>query len=205
MLSNVKWLGHAALLFRAQKTIYIDPFQIKSRPADADLILITHDHYDHFSPVDIDKIRNTNTIIVIPKSSRKSIRGNIQRIEIGEKLVFGEISVEAVAAYNTDKHFHPKSSGNTGYILTLNDIRYYHAGDTDIIPEMNNLDVDVAFLPVGGTFTMNPEEAAHATRLINPKIAIPIHYGSVTGSPGDGIQFQTLCQCPVSILPKTDL
>ena len=202
MLSNVKWPGHATLLFSAEKIIYIDPYQLKENPQKADLILITHDHYDHLSETDIEKIRTKDTIVVIPASTKKSIRGNVCKINNGDFFTFGDITVEAVPSYNTNKKFHPKSARNVGYILTINKVRYYHAGDTDIIPEMDGLNVDVAFLPVGGTYTMTPAEAADAVRLIKPKIAVPIHYNSIVGSMDDAKTFEKLCDCPVTILPK---
>jgi len=202
MLSIVKWLGHATLLFKAEKIIYIDPYQLKGNPQKADLILITHDHYDHLSKTDIDKIRTDETIIVVPASLKKSLPGTFRTINIGDTLTFGKITVEAVPSYNTNKAFHPKNARNVGYILTINNIRYYHAGDTDIIPEMENINVDVAFLPVGGTYTMTPEEAATAVRLIKPKIAVPIHYNSIVGSIADAKTFEKLCNCPVKILPQ---
>ena len=202
MLSNVKWLGHATLMFKAEKIIYIDPYQLKGNPRKADLILITHDHYDHLSETDIDKIRTDETIIVIPASVKKTLHGDNRKINIGETLNFGNISVEAMPSYNTNKDFHPKSARNVGYILTIDDIRYYHAGDTDIIPEMENLNVDVAFLPVGGTYTMTPEEAAEAARIIQPKLAVPIHYNSIVGSIKDAKTFEKLCDIPVTILPN---
>ncbi|MBU0712059.1 MBL fold metallo-hydrolase [bacterium] len=202
MLSIVKWLGHATLLFKAEKIIYIDPYQLKGNPQKADLILITHDHYDHLSKTDIDKIRTDETIIVVPASSKQSLPGTFRTINIGDTLTFGNISIEAVPSYNTNKNFHPKNARNVGYILTINNIRYYHAGDTDIIPEMEDFNVDVAFLPIGGTYTMTPEEAAEAVRLIKPKIAVPIHYNSIVGSIADAKTFEKLCKCPVKILPQ---
>ncbi|MCK4640920.1 MAG: MBL fold metallo-hydrolase, partial [Candidatus Marinimicrobia bacterium] len=120
----------------------------------------------------------------------------------GEKIIIDDIVIEAVPSYNTNKKFHPKSAGNVGYILTLNGVRYYHAGDTDIIPEMKELSVDVAFLPVGGTYTMTAEEAAKAAQTIQPEIALPIHYGSIVGSIDDAKKFEKLCSCIVTILPK---
>jgi len=202
MLSNVKWPGHATLLFNAEKIIYIDPYQLKGNPPKADLILITHDHYDHLSETDIEKIRTKDTIIVMPASTKKTVHGNVRTIKTGEIFKFCDITVEAVPSYNTNKNFHPKSARNVGYILTINDIRYYHAGDTDVIPEMANFNVDVAFLPVGGTYTMTPAEAADAVRLIKPKVAVPIHYNSIVGSMEDAKTFEKLCDCPVIILPK---
>jgi L-ascorbate metabolism protein UlaG (beta-lactamase superfamily) len=204
MLSNVKWLGHATLLFKAGKIVYIDPYQLKGNPVKADLILITHDHYDHLSEADIDKIRTEDTILVMPAAVQKDLRGDVRKIAIGETLNFGNIAVRAVPSYNTNKNFHPKSAGNVGYILTIDNIRYYHAGDTDIIPEMEDFDVDVAFLPVGGTYTMTPEEAAAAARIIGPKIAVPIHYDSIVGSMEDAQSFAKLCDSPVKILPREE-
>lgn len=202
MLSRVKWLGHATVMFTTPKIIYIDPYRLKGTPQKADIILITHDHYDHLSEPDIEKIRTADTIIIIPDAVKKSLPGNVRRITIGETISIADISVEAVPAYNTNKQFHPKSAHNAGYIVTIDNTRYYHAGDTDIIPEMNNLDADVAFLPVGGTYTMNAREAAEAAQIIRPKIAVPIHYNSIVGSSKDAQLFKKLCSCPVEILPE---
>lgn len=202
MLSNIKWLGHATLLFDIGKTIYIDPFQLNGNPQKADLILITHDHYDHLSLPDIEKIRTETTIIVIPASIKTPVPGKLRIIKPGEVLTVGDITVEAVPSYNVNKDFHPKSTKNVGYILTINNIRYYHAGDTDIIPEMEKFTVDVAFLPVGGTYTMTPKEAAEAARILTPKVAVPIHYDSIVGSAEDARIFKKRCNCPVTILPK---
>ncbi|HDP67594.1 MAG TPA: MBL fold metallo-hydrolase [Candidatus Marinimicrobia bacterium] len=202
MLSKIKWLGHATVMFTAPKIIYIDPYQLKGTPPKADIILITHDHYDHLSEPDIKKIRTADTVIVIPESVKKSLPGNLRHIKIGETIRIADITVEAVPAYNTDKQFHPKSAHNVGYIVTIDNTRYYHAGDTDIIPDMKNLKVDVAFLPVGGTYTMNPREAAEAAEKIQPKIAVPIHYNSIVGSSEDARLFKELCSCPVEILTE---
>lgn len=202
MLSRVKWLGHATVLFTAPKIIYIDPYQLKDIPQKADIILITHDHYDHLSEPDIKKICTAETVIIIPELVKKSLPGNLRHIKIGETIRIADIAVEAVPAYNTDKQFHPKSAHNVGYIVTIDNTRYYHAGDTDVIPDMENLKVDVAFLPVGGTYTMNPREAATAAEKIQPKIAVPIHYDSIVGSSEDARLFRELCSCPVKILTE---
>ncbi|MCD6205047.1 MAG: MBL fold metallo-hydrolase [Candidatus Marinimicrobia bacterium] len=201
MLSNVKWLGHATLKFTGKKIIYIDPYQLKKKDA-ADLILITHDHYDHLSLEDIEKIRKENTIFVHPPSVKMSLAGDVRKIRIGEKITIDDIIIEAIASYNIKKDYHPLLAGNIGYIITIDNVRYYHAGDTDVIPEMDGLNVDVAFLPVGGTYTMSAKEAAKAAEIIRPKIAVPIHYGSIVGSIDDAKLFAELCSCDVKILPK---
>ncbi|MGC9363134.1 MAG: MBL fold metallo-hydrolase [Fidelibacterota bacterium] len=202
MLSRVKWLGHATVMFTTPKIIYIDPYRLKGAPQKADIILITHDHYDHLSESDIEKIRTADTIIVIPEAVKTPLPGDVRRITIGATISIADISIEAVPAYNIGKQFHPKSAHNAGYIVTIDNTRYYHAGDTDIIPEMDNLDVDVAFLPVGGTYTMDAREAAEASQKIQPKIAVPIHYNSIIGSREDARLFKELCSCPVEILPE---
>jgi L-ascorbate metabolism protein UlaG (beta-lactamase superfamily) len=201
MLENVKWLGQSSIVISGEKAVYIDPFQIKGGEP-ADLILITHGHYDHFSPQDIEKIKTAKTTIVMPASIKTYLPGNIRMIKIGEKLIFDEVIIEAVPAYNLQKSYHPRSNNNVGYLITMGGVRYYHAGDTDLIPEMNKLACDIAFLPIGGTFTMSATDAARAAELIRPRYAIPIHYGSVVGSPADAQKFKNLCSCEVVILPK---
>ena len=162
---------------------------------DADIVFITHDHYDHYSEEDIDKVINENTTIIIPeelltKLLRKGINKNaIITVEPNEKYIVQGIKFETIPAYNTNKTFHPKENGWIGYIITLDDIRYYIAGDTDITEENRKVKCDVAFVPVGGTYTMDFKEAAQLINEIQPKIAVPIHYGSVVGTKQDAINF----------------
>ena len=195
MLENVEVLCHSSIKINKEKVIYIDPFKIEKNYNDADIVFITHDHYDHYSEEDIDKVINENTIIIIPeelltKLLRKGINKNaIITVEPNEKYMVQGIKFETIPAYNTNKIFHPKENGWVGYIITLDDIRYYIAGDTDITEENRKVKCDVAFVPVGGTYTIDFKEAAQLINEIQPKIAVPIHYGSVVGTKQDATDF----------------
>ena len=195
MLENVEVLCHSSIKINKEKVIYIDPFKIEKNYNDADIVFITHDHYDHYSEEDIDKVINENTIIIIPeelltKLLRKGINKNaIITVEPNEKYMVQGIKFETIPAYNTNKTFHPKKNGWVGYIIIINGIRYYIAGDTDITEENKKVKCDVAFVPVGGTYTMDFKEAASLINEIKPKIAIPIHYGSIVGTEQDAIDF----------------
>lgn len=198
MLENVEVLCHSSIRINKEKTIYIDPFKIEKNYNDADIVFITHDHYDHYSEEDIDKVINENTIIIIPeelltKLLRKGINKNaIITVEPNEKYMVQGIKFETIPAYNTNKTFHPKENGWVGYSITLDDIRYYIAGDTDITEENRKVKCDVAFVPVGGTYTTDFKEAAQLINEIQPKIAVPIHYGSVVGTKQDAEDFKRL-------------
>ena len=195
MLENIEVLYHSSIRISKNKVIYIDPFKIDRNYNDADIVFITHDHYDHYSEEDIDKVINENTTIIIPeelltKLLKKGINKNaIITVEPNEKYVVQGIKFETIPAYNTNKTFHPKKNGWVGYIIIINGIRYYIAGDTDITEENKKVKCDVAFVPVGGTYTMDFKEAANLINEIKPKIAIPIHYGSVVGTEQDAIDF----------------
>ena len=200
MLENIEVLYHSSIRINKDKIIYIDPFKIDKNYNDADIVFITHDHYDHYSEEDIDKVINKNTTIIIPeelltKLLRKGINKNaIITVEPNEKYMVQGIKFETIPAYNTNKSFHPKENDWVGYIITLNDIRYYVAGDTDITEENRKVKCDVAFVPVGGTYTMDFKEAAQLINEIQPKIAVPIHYGSVVGTKQDATDFKKLLQ-----------
>ena len=195
MLENIEVLYHSSIRINKEKTIYIDPFKINRNYNDADIVFITHDHYDHYSEEDIDKVINENTTIIIPeelltKLLRKGINKNaIITVEPNERYMVQGIKFETIPAYNTNKTFHPKKNGWVGYIIIINGIRYYIAGDTDITEENKQVKCDVAFVPVGGTYTMDFKEAASLINEIKPKIAIPIHYGSIVGTEQDAIDF----------------
>lgn len=195
MLENIEVLYHSSIRINKEKIIYIDPFKINKNYNDADIIFITHDHYDHYSEEDIDKVINENTTIIIPdelltKLLRKGINKNaIITVEPNKNYMVQGIKFETISAYNTNKTFHPKENGWVGYIIIINGIRYYIAGDTDITEENKQVKCDVAFVPVGGIYTMDFKEAASLINEIKPKIAIPIHYGSIVGTEQDAIDF----------------
>ena len=195
MLNNIEVLYHSSIRINKEKTIYIDPFKIDRNYNDADIIFITHDHYDHYSEEDIDKVINENAVIVIPeelltKVLKKGINKNaIITVEPNQKYMVQGIKFETVPAYNTNKTFHPKENGWVGYVIEINGIKYYIAGDTDITEENKKVKCDVAFVPVGGTYTMDFKEAAQLVNEIQPKVAVPIHCGSVVGTKQDAEEF----------------
>lgn len=207
--TEIKWLGHSGILIKSNsKNIYIDPYQISgiNENEKADAVLITHSHYDHCSIEDIKKIVKPGTIIICPADCQSKItRIQEQQIELnliqpGQTATINSVKIDAVPAYNPDKPFHPKEEGWCGYVIKTNDAVIYHAGDTDIIPEMQNLtghsqkENFIALLPVTGKYTMDAEEAAEAASIIKPSLAIPIHYGSIIGDKRDAQEFINLCQ-----------
>jgi L-ascorbate metabolism protein UlaG (beta-lactamase superfamily) len=188
MLENIHWLGHDTFKIVGEKVIYTDPFKIKKKDK-ADIILITHEHYDHCSPEDVKLIQGAKTVIVTTSDCAKKLAGKIKIVKPGDKINIEGLELEAVPSYNTNKQFHTKDKGWVGYIFTVKGKRIYLAGDTDYIPEMKNFKVDIAFLPVSGIYVMTAEEAIKAAFDIKPKIAIPMHYGSIVGSKGDAKRF----------------
>ncbi len=202
-VKKIHWLGHDCIRLDGSTVVIFDPFQVKdSKPAD--LILISHDHFDHNSPEDLQKVRKSDSVIVTDKSSAEKISGDVRVVAPGDKLSVKGVAIEAHPAYNTDKEFHPKDAGMLSFVVTLDGVRYYHAGDTDFIPEMAGLDVDIAFLPVSGTYVMTADEAVLAAKAIKPKIAIPMHYGAIVGSEEDAKKFKKALegQIEVVVLPK---
>jgi L-ascorbate metabolism protein UlaG (beta-lactamase superfamily) len=197
---TISWLGHASFRLKAGgKTIYLDPWKLKKKD-EADLILITHSHFDHLSPDDIRKIQKKETVVVATRDSASKLKGAIRIIKPGDKITVDDIEIEAIPAYNIGKSYHPKTNGWVGFIVTLGGSRIYHAGDTDAIPEMKELSVDVALLPVGGTYTMTAEEAAEVANEFKPKSAVPMHWGEIVGSKADAEKFKKLFNGETHIL-----
>lgn len=197
-LDGISVLKHNSIKIKKEKIIYIDPFQIDIPAHDADLILCTHSHYDHFSPKDILAVSNESTVIIATTDCKEEIdkmgfiEENIYLVKAYDELVFEDIEIKTVPAYNKFKEFHPKKNNWVGYLLKMEGNVYYIAGDTDKTKENSKIKCDVAFLPVGGTYTMDYIEAAALTRKIKPKFVIPTHYGSIVGEKECGILFKEL-------------
>jgi len=208
MIENIHWLGHDSFRLDGSSTVYIDPWKLSAGAPRADLVLITHDHYDHFSLDDIMRVAAPRTTLIGPASVTAQIDGVAAvTLSAGEKATVGGVTVTAVAAYNLDKFrqpgevFHPPAAGGLGYIVELDGRRIYHAGDTDAIPEMRDVRCDVALLPVSGTYVMTAEEAAEACRMISAAAVVPMHFGDIVGTANDAARFEALCGTPVTVLP----
>jgi L-ascorbate metabolism protein UlaG (beta-lactamase superfamily) len=200
MLEKIHWLGHDAFRIDGPKVIYFDPWKLPPTSPRADLILISHDHYDHCSPEDVARIRGPQTVVVAPAPCAKRLGGKVRTVRAGDRLEVEGIAIEVVPAYNVNKTFHPRSPDNVGYIVTVEGTRIYHAGDTDYIPEMGTFRADIALLPVSGTYVMTAEEAVQAAAAMKPGLVIPMHYGTIVGDRSDAERFQKACPVPVRIL-----
>jgi L-ascorbate metabolism protein UlaG (beta-lactamase superfamily) len=193
ILKGFTHLNHASVKIERDKVIYIDPFQIEGAPHDADIIFCTHDHFDHLNPEAIGKVMKGETVIVVPKKNVKKFKKFELEEAIGvephHEYEAGGIKFSTVPAYNIGKKFHKKKKNWVGYILTLDGATYYFTGDTDYIPEMNEIKADVVFIPVGGTYTCTAREAADAVNAFKPKVAVPIHFGTIVGKKDDAQTF----------------
>ena len=203
---KIEWLGHDTFRLIGEKTVYIDPVKISNARHDADVVLITHDHFDHYVPEDLAKVRNDNTLVVAPEMFRGKLEGNVVYTSAGESLNCHQVPVEVVKAYNLHpdrQNFHPAHYGGVGYIVTLNGKRIYHTGDTDAIPEMRDIKADIMLVPVSGTYVCTADEAVQAVEMVKPKLAIPMHWDDIVGSWEDANKFKEQVSVPVEILGKT--
>ncbi len=196
---KIHWLGHDGFRIDNDKIIYFDPYQIEGGPT-ADLILISHDHFDHCSPEDVAQIQGPQTILVTEKDSAEKLTGDVRVLKPGETLNLDGVKIQAVPSYNTDKDFHPRKNGWLGFVVEVAGVRIYHAGDTDFIPEMKDLNVDIALLPVSGTYVMTADQAVKAALAIKPKLAIPMHYGAIVGNDQDAVAFKKALEGKVDVL-----
>jgi L-ascorbate metabolism protein UlaG (beta-lactamase superfamily) len=204
LIAKLHWLGHDSFRLDGPPVIYFDPFKLRGKPPRGDLILVSHEHYDHCSPEDVQKVRGRDTVVLAGGASAQNLR-KARAVKPGDRLTVMGVEVEAVRAYNVNKFrspgvpFHPREADHVGYIVTVEGVRVYFAGDTDHIPEMADIDCDVALLPVSGTYVMTVEEAAEAARTINPRIVVPMHFGSGIGTADDGQRLTELYDGEVAL------
>jgi L-ascorbate metabolism protein UlaG (beta-lactamase superfamily) len=208
MLEPFTWFRQSAMRFAGEGlTVYIDPWGTEAE-READVVFITHAHYDHFQLEEIERLSTPATKLVAPRDVAKELSGDVTPVAPGDSIEISGIPVQAVPAYNVhpdrlDKH--PRANRWVGYILELGGISYYHAGDTDHVPELDDVSADVAFLPIGGTYTMDVSEAAGLATTMSPQVAVPMHYGFVVGSPKDAETFRRkAAPVPVEVLTPTN-
>lgn len=211
---NITINTQSSIRIEGSKTIYIDPYKRTEAPHDADLILITHAHYDHFDEPSLRNVCGEKTFIICPDS----MNVEVEHLDLKEKGRFAVgpdtvtknmeglegITIEAVPAYNLNKNFHPKANGWVGYVIKMDGITYYAAGDTDALPELEGVKCDIAFVPVGGTYTMTAKEAAGLINKIKPEIAVPIHYGTIVGTAADADTFKAAVNSGIKVVTKVE-
>lgn len=223
MAVEIHWFGHASFRITGRgMTVYIDPWKLPTGSGPADVVVVSHGHYDHCSPEDVEAIRTDTTMVLAPSDCVEKLGGGVTVVEPGqthmieglalpseqgEQRVLVESMVEIVPAYNVGKEFHPRESGGIGVVVRLGSQSVYYAGDTDVIPEMDALrNIDVALLPVGGTYTMDAFEATRAAKILKPGAAIPYHWGDIVGDRSDAERFKGAADCHVNVLsPGTGL
>ncbi len=207
---KVRWLGHDGFVLEGSSTVIVDPFKAQG-DHKADLLLISHEHFDHLSPDDIKRFTQSSTKVIAPtlcKEALSQLGLDVTYVGANSKTEIDGVVVETIPAYNLNKFrspghvFHPKEDGRVGFIITLDGSRFYHAGDTDTIPEMKSVDVDVAFLPVSGTYVMTAEEAVEAAKMMKAKVVVPMHFGTIVGSKADAERFRKLSKSETKIMDK---
>ena len=203
-LSRLRWLGHSSFRLDGSPTVYFDPWKVPINSPPADLILVTHEHYDHCSPEDVTTVRQESTIVIANPTAAKMLKGPVTVLRPGEQAKVVGVDVEAVPAYNIGKRFHPRDADRVGYVVNVRGVRLYHTGDTDHVPEMADLECDIALLPVSGTYVMTSDEAVAAARSIQPRVAVPMHYGAgVVGTKADADRFRDQWEGRVVILSRS--
>jgi L-ascorbate metabolism protein UlaG (beta-lactamase superfamily) len=207
LIDRLTWLGHDSFRLEGPPVIYFDPFQLGGDLPPADLVLVSHEHHDHCSPGDVEKVMGPDTLVVANAGSADKLAG-ARLVRPGDHLAARGVEIEAVRAYNINKFrspgvpFHPRDADHVGYVVTVEGLRLYFAGDTDHIPEMADVDCDVALLPVSGTYVMTAEEAAEAARTLAPQIVVPMHYGAIVGQSDDAHRLADLYDGQVVILER---
>lgn len=204
IIDDIKWLGHSSILIKAgEKNIFIDPCKLKNFDDKADIILITHPHYDHYSEDDIKKISFDGTVLYSCKEVilQTTVKNKVM-IEPYEEVKNEDIKIKAFPAYNINKDFHPKKNKWIGFIIDYLNTKIYISGDTDFTDDMKQLKADIAIVPVGGTYTMTEHEAADFINTIKPEFAIPIHWGDIVGTRENTESFKSLVKPPTEVIIK---
>lgn len=210
MLNRIHWLGHSSFRIDGPPTVYIDPWRLDASPPPAELILVTHPHYDHCSSDDVRRICRSDTVILANPGAAAKLRqkldsGAVQVVRPGDRLEVAGVPVEVVSAYNlNNKPFHRREAQHVGYVITVEGTRIYHTGDTDPIPEMEGLTADILMVPVSGTYVADPAQAAEIARLTKAKVALPMHIGTLFGSRAEAERFKELADCSVVLLKKEE-
>lgn len=201
ILTNINVNTQSSIRIEGSKVLYFDPYQIQTAVYDADIIFITHEHYDHFEPDSIAKIKKDDTLLIVPESMQKKVLSeagiaeeNCLFYQPGETHETGGIMIETVPAYNKLKPFHTKGKRWQGYVVEMDGVRYYVSGDTDVNEDIKKVRCDVALIPIGGFYTMDGKQAAEYIAQIRPKAVIPTHYGSIVGNKADGQEFQRMLE-----------
>ncbi|MGE5225293.1 MAG: MBL fold metallo-hydrolase [Planctomycetaceae bacterium] len=209
MLERITWFRQSALRWQDdERTVYIDPWGTPDDAPPADVLLITHAHDDHFQPDEIERLTKDGTKLVAPHDVAAKLHGDVTAVAPGESHEVGGLRFTTVPAYNTREEaldFHPKANRWVGYVVELGGRAYYHAGDTDHLPELESVRTAVAFVPVGGYYTMDVPEAAGLVRAMAPQLAVPFHFGFVVGSASDGDRFrEEAAPVPVEVMKPTN-
>ena len=196
-LNHITVNTQSSIRIEGSQILYFDPFQIGNSTHDADMIFITHDHYDHFEPDSISKVKKEGTLLVAPESMKKKVLSESGLspdqclfYQPGETHEQGNLVIETIPAYNKLKPFHTKGKKWQGYIVKMDDVRYYVAGDTDVNEDIKKVRCDVAMIPIGGHFTMDRKQAADYIVALKPKAVVPTHYGDIVGKKTDGSDFK---------------